>query len=228
MNLWARMVKEGLMMSGSDPVEGRRVAWDSRGVGVVEGHIRAGPDSLTPAERRVLEQVYLGKTTAQIAEALYLTEATVRTHLTHVYGKLHVRGRVQLLAENARPRERAPARAQVETHPRGYRRPPDETGAANFAQSAAARLEASTASLPWRTMICRTPIWAGGLLGAAVSLAHLWPVGWPAVGPLLIAAQAFIPRGERAFPARLAMLAVGAALMTEQMTVLIALHQAGI
>lgn len=220
------MVKEGLMMSRSDPVGGGRVAWVSRPA--VERYVRRSPDSLTPAERRVLEQVYLGKTTDEIAETLCLTEATVRTHLTHIYGKLHVRGRVQLLAESARPREPASADVDVETHPRGYRRPPDEAAGADLARSAAVGLGPSSASLPRRTMLRRASIWAAGLLGLAAGLAHLSAVAWPAVGPLLIAAQALIPRRERAFPARLAMLAVGGALVAEQMTVLIALHQAGI
>ena len=215
-------------MSRSDPVGGRSVACVSHGVRAIEGHIRRSPDALTPAERRVLAQVYLGKTTGQMAETLYLTEATIRTHLTHIYGKLHLRGRVQLLAENARPRELAPVDAQVETSPRGDRRPPDTAVAADLAQSAAVALGPSSASLPRRSALCRAAIWAVGLFGVAAGLAHLSPVGWPTVGPLLIAAQAFIPRAERAFPARLAMLAVGGALIAEQMAVLIALHQAGI
>lgn len=183
---------------------------------------------LTPAERRVLEQVYLGNTTDEIADALCITEATVRTHLTHIYGKLNVRGRVQLLAESARHRQPAPSDVQVYAHARGDRQPIDGAPAVDVAQSGAVGLRPPPAGRSWRAMLRRSSIWAAGLLGVAAGLAHLSLVAWPAVGPLMIAAQALLPRREGVFPARLAMLAVGGALMAEQMTVLIALHQAGI
>ncbi len=56
---------------------------------------------LTGAEQRVLHLVLEGYTTRQIADELVLSEATVRTHLTHIYRKLKVRGKVQLLARTA-------------------------------------------------------------------------------------------------------------------------------
>jgi hypothetical protein len=39
-----------------------------------------------------------GRTTASIADQLVVSEATVRTHLTRIYSKLQVRGRLDLLA----------------------------------------------------------------------------------------------------------------------------------
>ncbi|PZR63369.1 MAG: hypothetical protein DLM71_05575 [Chloroflexi bacterium] len=53
---------------------------------------------LSPAERRVLDEAALGLTVREIAERLVLTPATVKTHLAHIYSKLEVRGRVDLLA----------------------------------------------------------------------------------------------------------------------------------
>jgi DNA-binding CsgD family transcriptional regulator len=53
---------------------------------------------LSPGERRVFDEALLGLSVREIAERLVLTEATVKTHLAHIYGKLGVRGRVDLLA----------------------------------------------------------------------------------------------------------------------------------
>jgi DNA-binding NarL/FixJ family response regulator len=50
---------------------------------------------LTPRELEVLKLVARGLSNRQIAETLFLTDATVKTHLAHVYSKLGVRDRVQ-------------------------------------------------------------------------------------------------------------------------------------
>ncbi|MCL4118855.1 UNVERIFIED_CONTAM: hypothetical protein GTU68_067093 [Idotea baltica] len=54
-----------------------------------------GIDQLTDRERDVLEQLAAGFSNAEIAEALFLSEATVKTHLGRVMTKLGVRDRVQ-------------------------------------------------------------------------------------------------------------------------------------
>jgi DNA-binding CsgD family transcriptional regulator len=51
---------------------------------------------LTPSERRVAELVAEGKTNREVATALFLTERTVETHLSHVYRKLGIRSRTEL------------------------------------------------------------------------------------------------------------------------------------
>jgi DNA-binding NarL/FixJ family response regulator len=48
------------------------------------------PDALTPREVEVLEQVALGHTNAEIGRALFIGEATVKTHLLRVFAKLGV------------------------------------------------------------------------------------------------------------------------------------------
>jgi DNA-binding NarL/FixJ family response regulator len=50
---------------------------------------------LTARELEVLMLVARGLSNRQIGESLFLSEATVKTHLAHVYAKLDVRDRVQ-------------------------------------------------------------------------------------------------------------------------------------
>jgi Response regulator containing a CheY-like receiver domain and an HTH DNA-binding domain len=59
---------------------------------------QSGERQLTRAEREVLAVLLTGVHNRQIAEQLFVTEATVRTHLTHIYSKLEVDGRAALIA----------------------------------------------------------------------------------------------------------------------------------
>lgn len=62
--------------------------------------------SLSEREREVLEGLAKGETNREIAERLYLSEKTVKSYVTNVLAKLHVRNRVEaaLLAQRAVPR----------------------------------------------------------------------------------------------------------------------------
>jgi DNA-binding NarL/FixJ family response regulator len=50
---------------------------------------------LTPREREVLTEIGRGRPNAEIAAALFLSEATVRTHVTRVFAKMQLRDRSQ-------------------------------------------------------------------------------------------------------------------------------------
>ena len=53
---------------------------------------------LTAKEKEVLATVLEGKSRKEIAAELHISENTVKTHLTHLYEKLNVSGREELLA----------------------------------------------------------------------------------------------------------------------------------
>jgi DNA-binding CsgD family transcriptional regulator len=60
---------------------------------------RRREEGLTAAERRVAMLVAEGRTNREVAAALFLTERTVASHLSHVYAKLGVRSRTELARE---------------------------------------------------------------------------------------------------------------------------------
>jgi DNA-binding NarL/FixJ family response regulator len=68
------------------------VAAASPVVGVEEDVL---PDGLTPREAEVLTLIAEGLTNAEIADRLVVTQATVKSHVNHLFGKTGVRDRAQ-------------------------------------------------------------------------------------------------------------------------------------
>ena len=60
--------------------------------------VRTPRTSLTPRELEVLKLVAAGSYTRDIGKVLFLSEATVKSHLVHIYDKLGVRSRTSAVA----------------------------------------------------------------------------------------------------------------------------------
>ena len=61
----------------------------------VDRKLAAAIESLSPRELEVLRLLASGFSNAELAAHFFVSEATVKTHLTHVFRKLQVRDRVQ-------------------------------------------------------------------------------------------------------------------------------------
>ncbi|MGW1065621.1 response regulator [Streptomyces aureus] len=91
--------REDLFTAVRAAAEGRTVlspAIASRLVSAVRAPAPA--ESLSAREREVLVLVAKGTSNREIARELFISEATVKTHLTHVYAKLGVKDRAAAVA----------------------------------------------------------------------------------------------------------------------------------
>jgi DNA-binding CsgD family transcriptional regulator len=87
---------EGNELSVDDALEWARRARGPR------NRPAAGWDSLTPTELRVAQLVAEGLTNPEIAKRMFISRATVKTHLTHIFRKLDVQSRIELTAHAVR------------------------------------------------------------------------------------------------------------------------------
>jgi DNA-binding NarL/FixJ family response regulator len=71
----------------------------SPGAAQVSGPPRASPgdDDLTPREAEVLRLIAAGASNREIARALFVSEATVKTHVNRIFAKTGSRDRVQAM-----------------------------------------------------------------------------------------------------------------------------------
>lgn len=65
---------------------------------------RPSASALTEREREVLQLVANGSSNREAASALFIGEASIKTHLQHIYDKLGVRDRASAVAEGYRRR----------------------------------------------------------------------------------------------------------------------------
>jgi predicted ATPase/DNA-binding CsgD family transcriptional regulator len=96
-------VPEAALVEGAALSVAEAAAYAARGRGE-RGRPDHGWASLTPSERRVVELVAEGLPNAAIAKRLFVSLATVKTHLVHVYGKLGLATRAELAAAATRRR----------------------------------------------------------------------------------------------------------------------------
>lgn len=93
--------REELFTAVRAAADGRTVlspAVASRLVSRVRTPAAGGVEPLSAREREVLELVARGTSNREIAKELFISEATVKTHLTHLYGKLGVKDRAAAVA----------------------------------------------------------------------------------------------------------------------------------
>ncbi|MEV4975108.1 response regulator transcription factor [Streptomyces scopuliridis] len=93
--------REELFTAVRAAADGRTVlspAVATRLVSRVRGPAAAGKEPLSAREREVLELVAKGTSNREIAAELFISEATVKTHLTHLYAKLGVKDRAAAVA----------------------------------------------------------------------------------------------------------------------------------
>ena len=62
-------------------------------------HAGGSPDDLTPREVEILQHLALGQANKEIADALCISEETVKTHVGHVLSKLQVDNRAQAVVQ---------------------------------------------------------------------------------------------------------------------------------
>lgn len=86
-----RVVAEG--GAWLDPAVTGRVLTVYRSAAPRAGAGDTGLDTLSSREREVLALIGQGKTNAEIAAELFVGEGTVKTHINHVFAKLHLRDR---------------------------------------------------------------------------------------------------------------------------------------
>lgn len=89
--------------------QGARLSMDEALAQVSRGRGRRGRPaggwaSLTDAEQQVAELVAEGLTNRDIAERLFITPGTVRRHVSHIFSKLQITGRVRLAQKVRRGR----------------------------------------------------------------------------------------------------------------------------
>ncbi|MET8051000.1 MULTISPECIES: response regulator transcription factor [unclassified Streptosporangium] len=78
--------------------EGRTVLSPAVASRLVSRMRAPGNETLSAREREVLVLVAKGTSNREIAAVLFISEATVKTHLTHIYGKLGVKDRAAAVA----------------------------------------------------------------------------------------------------------------------------------
>ncbi|MFZ0181125.1 MAG: response regulator transcription factor [Candidatus Dormiibacterota bacterium] len=79
-----------------DPaVQQRLVAAVLEGPRVAPADVQAPPDDLSPREAEVLKLIAAGLSNSEIATSLFLSNATIKTHVNRIFSKTGVRDRAQ-------------------------------------------------------------------------------------------------------------------------------------
>ncbi|MDT0455730.1 response regulator transcription factor [Streptomyces sp. DSM 41527] len=90
--------REELFTAVRAAAEGRTVLSPAVASRLVSRVRSPGNEPLSAREREVLALVAKGTSNREIAAVLFISEATVKTHLTHIYGKLDAKDRAAAVA----------------------------------------------------------------------------------------------------------------------------------
>jgi len=92
---------EAALAEGAELTTAQAIAFAQRGRGERK-RPASGWESLTPAELDVIRLLSEGLSNKEIAARLFISARTAQTHLTHIYSKLNLTSRVQVVQEAAR------------------------------------------------------------------------------------------------------------------------------
>jgi DNA-binding CsgD family transcriptional regulator len=86
------------IVTGRDLVLGVVLDLDTRPIRCGKARVESSARVLTPREREVVAKVALGRRRHEIADELFISDSTVKTHLRNAMRKLDVRSQAQLVA----------------------------------------------------------------------------------------------------------------------------------
>ncbi|MBW4622136.1 MAG: response regulator transcription factor [Cyanosarcina radialis HA8281-LM2] len=89
-----RAVHKGYTQLGPGLLE-KAIAPNSPPIPTEPTHLPPELAGLTPREREVLSLIVAGESNREIAQSLYISERTVKNHITHILSQLNVRDRTQ-------------------------------------------------------------------------------------------------------------------------------------
>jgi DNA-binding NarL/FixJ family response regulator len=95
---------EAAWKQGAELSTDEAIAWVRRARGSRK-RPPGGWESLTPTEAKVVELVAHGLSNPQIAERMFISRATVKVHVAHIFQKLDIRNRAELTAMAVRREE---------------------------------------------------------------------------------------------------------------------------
>ena len=88
-------IRLGMMLTRTRPAPVAGAELLPLPAGVSANDARASELGLTPRELEILQQIATGKSTREIAAALFVSENTVKTHASRLFEKLNVKRRTQ-------------------------------------------------------------------------------------------------------------------------------------
>jgi len=95
------LVQASLLRAASPAGTGADAGAGAAAAVVIESSVPAAPmpaplpDDLTPREADVLHAIAAGQSNSEIAATLFISEVTVKSHINHLFAKIHARNRAE-------------------------------------------------------------------------------------------------------------------------------------